>query len=102
MYNLKRLVNNDILTHNYEASKEHIQWWFQECRDGALLVDLAKKYPEIARKNFSNRPLLKAVVANDIKKINRGLFDEEQLERDKDKEYWKPLIKELETLRHKK
>ena len=99
---LKRLVKNDILMHNYEAPVEHIQWWFQECRDAALLIDLAKKYPEIVRKNFRNRPLLEAVVDNDIKKLNSGLFDEEQLERDKDKEYWKPLIKELEVLRHKK
>jgi hypothetical protein len=37
----------------------------------------------------------------DIQKLNLGLKQEELKERAKDIEYWKPLRKELELLRHK-
>lgn len=99
---LKRLINNDILMHKYEAPKEHIRWWFQECRNADLLIGMANKYPEIAQENIINRSLLKSAISADIENINKGLQDEEKLERDKDRAYWAPLIKELETLRHKK
>lgn len=98
---LKRLVLNDIIARKYKAPKEDIQWWFQECRDAEFLIELAKKYPEILQENIMNRSFLKSAVSADIKKLNKGLWDEEQLEREKDKAYWRPLRKELEDLRHK-
>ncbi|MCX5686219.1 MAG: hypothetical protein NTW09_01965 [Candidatus Omnitrophica bacterium] len=97
---LKRLVNSDIIVSKYEAPKEHIKWWLQECRDAGMLIELVKAYPEIAQDNIS-RPLLKSAVSADIEDINKKLQGEEKLEREKDREYWAPLRKELEDLRHK-
>lgn len=96
---LKRLVNNDILLRNYDAAKEDIRWWFQECMDADVLIELSKKHPDIARESIANRPLLNSAVRSDIKKLHRGLLKEEELERDEDRKYWAPLRKELETLR---
>jgi len=97
---LKRLIDNDIIMHKYKATKGHILWWLQECRDVNLLIELTKKYPLAAKECIARRPLLKSAIASKVKKLNKELRDEEELERQKDKDYWAPLRKELEDLRH--
>jgi len=99
---LKRLVENDILLNEQNPSDSHIKWWFRECRSADLLVKLSKKYPKIAKDCTRDRPLLASSIAPDIKKLNLQLHEEELEERRKDIEYWAPLRKELEILRHKR
>jgi len=99
---LKRLVENDIILNKHESSNERIKWWFRECRNAGILIELAEKYPQSARDGTANRPLLSQTIACDEQKLNIQLHDEEIIERQKDILYWAPLKKELEMLRCKK
>lgn len=97
---LKRLVENDILLNKNNSSAEKIKWRLLESRDSESLVRLGKAHPEILKESISFRPLLSAVVDQNLQKLDSELRGEELIEREKDIEYWAPLKKELEALRH--
>ena len=97
---LKRLVENDTILNKDNPSDERVRWWSLESRSADSLIRLAKEYPEIVKECIAYRPLLSAAVNLDIQKLDSQLREEELIERQKDIEYWAPLNKELETLRH--
>ena len=99
---LKRLVDNDIILHKNNPSDDRVRWWLCESRDAGTLIELAKKYPEAAKECVADRWLLASANIPDMQKLNLQLRDEESSERQKDIEYWAPLKRELETLRHRK
>lgn len=97
---LKRLVDNDIFLHKKNPSKDHLNWWFKECRNLEILIKLVNQYPDAAQKSVKDRPLLMAAIQSKREKLKEKFEQEENLERQKDREYWAPLKKELESLRH--
>jgi len=99
---LKRLVENDIILNRHNPSDDRLRWWFRECRYVDTLIELAQSYPKIARECVIDRVILSSAIDGDKQKLNLQLQDEEALERQKDIEYWVPLKKELEILRHKR
>ena len=98
---LKRLVDNDIILNKQNPKDGQIKWWFLECRDANILINLAKKYSHIVKERVVKRPLLSEATNADTEKFNLQLREEERSERQKDTEYWASLRKELEELRHK-
>jgi len=98
---LKRLVENDYLSNKDKPSDERIKWWLRECRGTSILIELTRRYPAIARECLAHRPLLSLAINRDTEKLGSALREEEARERQKDIEYWAPLRKELEILRHK-
>lgn len=96
---LKRLVENDMLLTKKPSTKK-IKWWLCECRDINKLIELVGKNPKLAKECAKKRPLLKSALENNIETLKQLLYREELLEREKDRKYWQPLIKELEILRH--
>jgi hypothetical protein len=99
---LKRLVENDIILNKKTPSNERIKWWLWESRSAERLIELAHEYPDTAKGCVVHRPLLSLAITGDAQKLNSRLYEEEAAERQKDIEYWLPLKKELEILRHKK
>jgi len=99
---IRRLLENDIVLNKYNSSKEHIKWWFNESRTTEHLKQLAEKYPEIAKERALKRPLLDYAIKGDLTALSLAISQEEQIEHQKDMEYWRPLRKELEMLRHGK
>jgi len=97
---LKRLVEVDYLQNKNTADQEKIKWWFLESRTPDHLLELVQKYPSVALKCGKLRPLLSLAMAKDSTKFNLELHEEELKERLRDQEYWTPLKKELEILRH--
>ena len=97
---LKRLVEGDIILNKNNPQDKRVRWWFFESRNPDTLVRLAKEYPEIIKECIARRPLLSSAVNVDMQKLDLQLHEEELMERQKDIEYWVPLKKELETLRH--
>ena len=99
---IKRLIENDIALNKDNPSRVQIKWWLSESRTPEYLRKLAERYPGLVNEMVSKRPLLDYAVKGDLTILARDLYEEEQLERQKDVEYWKPLRKELEMLRHDK
>lgn len=97
---LKRLVENDIILNKGNPSGARVKWWFLESRNPDSLIRLAREHPEIVKKCADRRSLLLSAVNTDTQKLGLQLSEEESTERQKDIEYWAPLKKELETLRH--
>ncbi len=98
---LNRLVDNDIALHRNTSDIDKINWWLRECRNPDYLVELCQRYPDFARQQFLNRPLLRSVTKDEQKKLVLLLEVEKENQQEKDRAYWEPLKKELELLRHK-
>lgn len=98
---LKRLVEDDVVLNKYNPSDSRVRWWLLESRNPASLIMLAGKYPKIAKECVENRPLLANAVNSSTQELSIRLSEEEAVERQKDIDYWSPLKKELEALRHK-
>ena len=97
---IRRLVEANYFENVKRPNPSQIQFWLQEMRTPQLLIGLAKRYPLPARKLAVKRPLLALAALGKTKELERALAKEENLERAKDRLYWRPLRKELEKLRH--
>ena len=99
---LKRLVDNDIWLHWERPGRGQVSWWLSECRDVDALIRLAREFARQAATLARQRPLLRLAIAGDRAGLAAALTEEERIEREQDREYWKPLREELETLRHQR
>ena len=98
---LRRLVDNDMVLHGDTSNTDKINWWLCECRNPDYLIDLCRKYSDLAQQQRLNRSLLKVAIKADKMKLARLLEEEKEQEQEKDRAYWGVLKKELELLRHK-
>jgi hypothetical protein len=96
---LRRLVENDIVLHRSAPQPGHVRWWLIEGREPISLISLAAEFPKEAQRAILKRPLLRSAVSGDSVQLAAGLWQEEQLERAKDRAYWKPLRREVEAMR---
>jgi len=96
---IRRLVEVNYFTNREAPTKDQIQFWFLELRTPQLLIELARQ-KRIPPRLFQLRPLLKALKSEDESLLATLLIEEEEQVRDADRQYWIPLKKELETLRH--
>ena len=96
---IRRLVEVNYFAHRETPTREQIQFWLLELRTPQLLIELAGQHripPQLLRQ----RPLLKSLKDGDVALVAKFLVEEEEKEREADRNYWRPLKKELETLRH--
>ncbi len=96
---IRRLVEADIIKYRANPSHEQLSFWLMECRSPELLVALAMQFPENALSLKPKRELLETALDGDMEELRRLLRDEEEQEKALDREYWKPLKKELEKWR---
>jgi hypothetical protein len=76
-----------------------IEFWLQEARAPELLIELARRFPAETRALTGPRPLLTHALAGDLAALRPALDAEVRAEQDKDRAYWAPLKRELESLR---
>ncbi len=99
---IRRLVDSNYLSFRHEATPERVAFWLRELRSPDLLVEVAKDHIEISRELVEERPLLERAIGRDGSTDLEGeLRAEEDAERRRDAEYWKPLRKKLESLRRR-
>jgi len=91
-----------------DVTPERVAFWLRELRSPALLREAAARaagapdpYPALLRAAVATRPAaaLAAHGAEDAE-VAAALTDEERVEREADEAYWRPLVRELEALRH--
>ena len=100
---IRRLVDVDYLRNRNNASDYQIKFWMQELRSSLFLRECTSRWPAAATEVMPKRQkVLEAAILSEENAIEEALATEQALIRQIDKEYWKPLIKELEEMRHKK
>ncbi len=100
---IRRLVDSNYLGHRHEPTAERIAFWLRELRSPDLLAEVAKDHPVLALELAGERPLLEFAITRDpaSDEFERALRGEEDAERRRDAEYWRPLRKRLEGLRRR-
>jgi hypothetical protein len=99
---LRRLLEAHYVRYRDNPNTDLAMFWLQEVRTGALLLQLATRFPDPLVRVLPTRPLLSAAAAQDESALQAALEMEERAERAADRQYWLPLRQELEALRHKK
>jgi hypothetical protein len=99
---IRRLVEAHYFQNNTKPNSAQIRFWLQELRTPQLLVEVARRYPAICRQLARQRVLLAHAQSGRMADLERALLAEETAERQRDREYWLPLRRELEKLRHAK
>lgn len=95
---IRRLIESHYLT-TKNPSSDTIRFWLGESRTPRMLMELAEKYFEIAKKLSVVRPLLQTALRGNELEVEEELDKEQKLERERDRHYWRPLVQELEALR---
>jgi hypothetical protein len=97
---LRRLIEVNYFENRERPSREQIHFWFLELRTPDLLIELAAQQLRIPAHLRRQRPLLKLATTSTKSLLAAALIEEERREREADRQYWAPLKKELERLRH--
>jgi hypothetical protein len=99
---IRRLVEAHYFENRAKQTQAKIRFWFQELRTAEILIELACKHASLCRRLASKRPALAHATNGDERALEHALQVEENLERERDRDYWLPLRKELEKLRRTK
>jgi hypothetical protein len=99
---IRRLLEASYFEHRAKPTAALVRFWLRELRTPALLVEVAGTYAGACRRLIARRPLLALAASGRVDDLERGLAAEEAEERARDRQYWTPLRRELERLRHAK
>src|SRR5262249_26617791 len=92
---IARLVERSYLVRDETGP----QFWIRELRTPSLLIDAAREYRDLAIEIACERPAVQRAIAGDQAAVEAALKEEEREERQRDREYWAPLKRELEEFR---
>lgn len=96
---LTRLIEAHYVENRDHPTEEQVRFWLGELRTPSYLIEVADSYPALAQTMVTDRPLIQFALAKDSARLENALMEEEILERERDRAYWKPLRAELENLR---
>lgn len=96
---IRRLLEANYFEFREQPTPARVNFWLGELRTAELLVECAGLFPRDAARMESERPLLAAARAGDLRALERELAGEQEAERERDRIYWQPLRAELERLR---
>ena len=99
---IRLLVEAHYKQHAATPNDDRVRFWLREARTPNILQAVANKYPALLAEVVPQRSLLSKVVGATPDAIEQTLEDEERLEREADRQYWAPLFKELEQIRHRR
>jgi hypothetical protein len=97
---VRRLIEVNYFENRENPTREQIRFWFLELRTSDLLIELAQSQGRIPAHLRRMRPLLGLALTHSNSSLADALLAEEQREREADRQYWVPLKKDLESLRH--
>ncbi len=99
---IRRLVEADYFTYRGKAGAKQIGFWLKEARSPEILIELKREFPARFAQEAKKRRVLRAVAKKPVQELEKLLRREEDLERTKDRAYWRPLRREMELLRKTK
>ncbi|MDA1088669.1 MAG: hypothetical protein O2901_16865 [Verrucomicrobia bacterium] len=99
---LRRLVEAHYTEHSSSPNAAQVRFWLRESRTPSILTDITGRFPKEVSEAVEARPLLAHAVSKDMEALESGLQQEEKDEQARDRQYWAPLVGELERLRHER
>ncbi len=78
---IARLLEADIARHGWSADFRRIRFWLSECRTPPLLIELARRFPQQARREARRRAAVRSAVRGDEEGLRKGLRLEQERER---------------------
>lgn len=96
---IRRLLEAHYEQFRNEPTPERLRFWLMEMRSPELLTALVQKHPQETQQLSSQRMVQVIARMADPSAIEEALHAEEWSEREKDRQYWEPLKKELEMMR---
>jgi len=96
---IEALVEGHYHATGAEPTPERIRFWLTEARGPERLVELAGRFPVQALELVATRPLLAHAISRDLAALRPALDAEARAEQEKDRAYWEPLKRELESFR---
>ncbi len=96
---IRRLVDSHYDQNHDEPTEDRVRFWLRESRTPEVLIRVAAKYPELLHEMIEQRPLLVETLQASRDLLQQQLDEEQAAERDADRQYWQPLVKELEAMR---
>jgi hypothetical protein len=96
---IRRLVDAHYYQHRDEPNEARVRFWFRESRTPETLIRVAAENPAIAREVIRIRPLLADGLHASRTALKAELDKERMASVEADKNYWRPLVRELEALR---
>jgi hypothetical protein len=97
---VQRLVEANYAQFADDATPARIRFWLRELRTPEFLIECVTRFPEAARIEQGRRPAVAAASARDAAAVQSALAGEEAAIRADDELFWKPLLDELQQLRH--
>lgn len=99
---IRRLIEAHYRENHEKKSKENILFWLMESRTSEILREAIGMDAGIAETARAKRPLLRKISDCTDEELRDMLLAEEKEEKKADREYWQPLLKELEQFRHQR
>ncbi len=96
---ISALVEAHYYSNHTEPTADRINFWMTESRTPERLLELIARFPREGRTVESTRPLLTQAIAGNLPALREALDAEVRAEQEKDRAYWAPLKRELETFR---
>jgi hypothetical protein len=96
---LQRLIEAHWFENHHDPTPQRLAFWLRECRSPEILIEIARRFPEIALSHQEFRPLLADAIHQDLESLEKSLESERLSIVAEDKAYWKPLREELEIMR---
>ena len=98
---IRRLLEAHHFEHRAAPGRPQVEFWLRELRTPELLVDVVRAHPAACRRVIPDRALLAVAAEGELAALELALEQEEREERERDRAYWLPLRRELESLRHR-
>jgi len=96
---IEALVEGHYHAKGTEPTAERVRFWLTEARGPERLTELAHRFSAESVALTGTRPLLRHAIAGDLAALRPALDAEVRTEQDKDRAYWEPLKRELESFR---
>ena len=94
---IRRMLEANFARHEGAVDDDRVRFWLREVRTAPILMHLVRTFPVLACELRKERAALRAAVLGKKASLLRALTREENVERRKDREYWRPLRRELEA-----
>ena len=93
---IRALIEAHYAQNRDQATPESISFWLRDARTPEILIDVARQHIAAAQAAKTDRPLLELAISDSVDGVRAALIAEQQREQELDRQYWKPLIAELE------